>query len=110
MVKVIAETRSKTKIFLVLPTPATQKDNLLVHFSFSQARFLRTSKQICTQFCVFFMILALLTRALHIPKARAQGLSLITDAETENLIREYSTPLFQAAGLSPQSHSHLSGQ
>ncbi|WP_343559554.1 M48 family metalloprotease [Kiloniella sp. b19] len=49
------------------------------------------------------MILALLTPALHIPKARAQGLSLITDAETENLIREYSTPLFQAAGLSPQS-------
>lgn len=31
---------------------------------------------------------------------RAQGLSLIRDSEIENIIRSYTTPLFQAAGLS----------
>lgn len=32
----------------------------------------------------------------------AQQISLIRDAEIENIIRLYSTPLFQAAGLSPK--------
>ncbi len=35
--------------------------------------------------------------------ARSQGFTLIRDAEIEHTIRVYSTPLFQAAGLSPQS-------
>ena len=34
--------------------------------------------------------------------ASADGLRLIRDAEIENTIRVYSTPLFQAAGLSPK--------
>jgi len=32
----------------------------------------------------------------------AQQIRLIRDAEIENIIRQYSTPLFQAAGLSPK--------
>jgi len=45
--------------------------------------------------------LALLVAAvLAIPlPAAAQRISLIRDAETENTIREYATPIFQAAGL-----------
>ncbi|MFD2264477.1 M48 family metalloprotease [Lacibacterium aquatile] len=35
--------------------------------------------------------------------ARAQGVSLIRDAETETTIREIATPLFAAAGLSPDA-------
>ena len=35
-------------------------------------------------------------------QAAAQRLQLIRDAEIENTIRTYATPLFQAAGLSPQ--------
>lgn len=38
--------------------------------------------------------------ALPLP-ATAQRFSLIRDAETESTIREYATPIFQAAGLSP---------
>lgn len=37
--------------------------------------------------------------AFSLPAA-AQRISLIRDAETENTIREYATPIFQAAGLS----------
>ena len=70
-----------------------------MHFSFSHADFLK----VCKQLCVFLMALTLLILDLPVPKANAQGLSLITDAETESLIREYSTPLFQAARLAPQS-------
>ena len=33
--------------------------------------------------------------------ARAKGLSLIRDAEIENTIRTYATPVFVAAGLEP---------
>ena len=35
--------------------------------------------------------------------ATAQGRSLIRDAEIESTIRDYATPIFQAAGLSPQA-------
>ena len=43
--------------------------------------------------------------ALHlVPKpAEAQGRQLIRDAEIEDIIQAYATPLFQAAGLSPQA-------
>ncbi len=34
---------------------------------------------------------------------RAEGLSFIRDAEIERMIRLFSTPVFEAAGLSPQS-------
>jgi predicted Zn-dependent protease len=36
-------------------------------------------------------------------QADAKGIRLIRDAEIENIIRAYATPLFQAAGLSPRS-------
>lgn len=43
-----------------------------------------------------------------ISSARAQGLSLVRDAEIEDTIRRMSTPLFRAAGLIPESVSiHL---
>lgn len=35
--------------------------------------------------------------------ARADGISLVRDAETENLIREYALPIWRAAGLVPSS-------
>jgi predicted Zn-dependent protease len=49
-----------------------------------------------------FCILLLLLGALLPQRAAAQQLQLIRDAEIENTIRIYATPLFQAAGLSPQ--------
>ncbi len=33
------------------------------------------------------------------PQAQAQGVSIIRDAETEQLLREYVTPIFKAAGI-----------
>ncbi|MEL6374725.1 MAG: M48 family metalloprotease [Pseudomonadota bacterium] len=36
------------------------------------------------------------------PQARAQGLPLIRDTEIENLLRDYSRPIFRAAGLDRQ--------
>ena len=36
-------------------------------------------------------------------QAQAQKIRLIRDAETENIIRAYATPLFQASGLSPSA-------
>jgi predicted Zn-dependent protease len=50
-------------------------------------------------------VVVLLILALFVPvTARAQSKSprFIRDAEIENTIRAYATPLFQAAGLSPQ--------
>jgi predicted Zn-dependent protease len=35
--------------------------------------------------------------------ASAKGLSLIRDAEIENTIRDYATPVFRAAGLTPEN-------
>ncbi|WP_404380448.1 M48 family metalloprotease [Caenispirillum salinarum] len=35
--------------------------------------------------------------------ARAQGMSLIRDAEIENTIRDWATPLLRAAGVAPES-------
>ena len=48
--------------------------------------------------------LALLLLLAVVPAdAEAQRLRLIRDAETENIIRTYATPLFQASGLSPSA-------
>ncbi len=33
------------------------------------------------------------------PAARAQGLSIIRDAEIEQLVRDYANPIFKAAGI-----------
>lgn len=41
--------------------------------------------------------------ALFAQPAAAQGRSLIRDAEIEATIRDYATPIFQAAGLSPRA-------
>ena len=46
-----------------------------------------------------FLIVAALW--LPVPDALAQGRKIIRDAEIENTIRTYSTPIFQAAGLNP---------
>ena len=51
----------------------------------------------------FLAVLIVASGAGLAPDARAQGFSLIRDAEIEHTIRVYSTPLFQAAGLSPQA-------
>ncbi|MEO3430750.1 M48 family metalloprotease [Pelagibius sp. CAU 1746] len=49
-----------------------------------------------------FCILLLVLGPLLPQRAAADQLQLIRDAEIENTIRTYATPLFQAAGLSPQ--------
>jgi predicted Zn-dependent protease len=49
-----------------------------------------------------FCVLLLLLGPLLPQRAVAQQLQFIRDAEIENTIRIYATPLFQAAGLSPQ--------
>jgi predicted Zn-dependent protease len=48
------------------------------------------------------VLLALLIAVLPV-RAQAQSLRLIRDAEIENIIRIYATPLFQASGFSPQA-------
>lgn len=49
-------------------------------------------------FCVFLLLFG----PLLPQRAAAEPLRLIRDAEIENTIRTYATPLFQAAGLSPK--------
>ncbi|MEX2311593.1 MAG: M48 family metalloprotease [Rhodospirillales bacterium] len=57
-------------------------------------------------FCRIFMVV-ILSASASLP-ARAQGISLIRDAEIEDTIRTMATPLFQVAGLNPESVSiHL---
>ncbi len=51
--------------------------------------------------CVAAM--ALIAVSLCPLSAQAQGRKTIRDAEIENIIRAYSTPLFQSAGLSPSA-------
>ncbi len=48
-------------------------------------------------------IITLIATVTFALPAKAQGLNLIRDAETEHAIRSYATPIFQAAGISPQS-------
>ncbi len=56
-------------------------------------------KRIFSTIAALAVILAFLAPA----PLSAQGLRLVRDAEIETTIRIYATPLFQAAGLSPQS-------
>jgi predicted Zn-dependent protease len=50
-----------------------------------------------------FCLSSLLAFAGATVPARADGISLVRDAETENLIRDYSVPIWRAAGLLPSS-------
>jgi predicted Zn-dependent protease len=52
---------------------------------------------------VWVAAIALIAASLWPLSAQAQGRKIIRDAEIENTIRAYSTPLFQAAGLSPSA-------
>ena len=49
------------------------------------------------------LLLALSPVLLAPAQARAQGPKVVRDAEIERIIRGYATPLFQAAGLTPQA-------
>lgn len=49
------------------------------------------------------LILALIMAASQVTAARAQGISLIRDAEIETFVREMSDPIFVVAGLEPQN-------
>ena len=53
-------------------------------------------------FSVIVLIHGVVLIALPL-EAKAKGLSMIHDAEIENTIRAYATPLLQAAGLEPSS-------
>lgn len=52
---------------------------------------------------LFISAIFLILAAIIPARAEAKGLQLIRDAEIENIIRAYATPLFQAAGFSPQA-------
>ena len=58
-------------------------------------------KRLTSLFVVFFLTLVALPLATA--EAQRKAPSLIRDAEIESTIRDYATPLFQAAGLSPQA-------
>src|SRR3546814_16800039 len=51
-------------------------------------------------------VLLLLLGPVLPQRAAAEPLPLLRAAEPENTIRIYATPLFQAAGLSPQGNRH----
>lgn len=48
-------------------------------------------------------VLAVALAGLWAAPAEAQGRRIIRDAEIESIIRDFATPLFQAAGLNPQA-------
>ena len=69
--------------------------------------FPRAKRVLKTGFFFRIFIVVLLSASLCAP-ARAQGLSLIRDAEIEDTIRMMAAPLFSAAGLTPDAVSiHL---
>ncbi len=50
------------------------------------------------------LLLVLLAASLALARpARAQDISMLRDAEIENIIRTYATPIFVAAGLDPEA-------
>lgn len=51
----------------------------------------------------FALLFATVFAVVSTPRAQAQGVTLIRDAEIEHTIRSYATPILQAAGLSPQA-------
>ncbi len=58
----------------------------------------------------FTMAAALAFTGLGTGPAYAQGISLLRDTETEDMLRSYETPLAKAAGLDPQAiHLYLVG-
>ncbi len=53
---------------------------------------------------VSFAAAAVFLASLLVPvQARAQGIGIIRDAEIENTIRTYATPIFEAAGIDPEA-------
>jgi predicted Zn-dependent protease len=51
----------------------------------------------------FLLMVIIILGAIHGTAGPAYALSLIRDAETEELLRSYATPIFAAAGLNPRS-------
>ena len=64
---------------------------------------MNASTQVLKLPAVCVVAIALIAAALWPLGAQAQGRKIIRDAEIENTIRAYSTPLFQSAGLSPSA-------
>ena len=54
-------------------------------------------------FCMRFLASILTLLLLSTVAAPAQAISLIRDAETEQFLRDYSNPIFEAAGLEPSA-------
>ena len=63
----------------------------MMKFRQSRGQFLQSSRRL--------LVTAALLAGLAPLQARAEGVSIIRDAETEQLLREYVTPIFQAAGI-----------
>lgn len=54
------------------------------------------------------LCLSALLSFMGIGQANAEGISLVRDAETEQMIRDYAVPIWRAAGLVPSAvHVHL---
>lgn len=54
--------------------------------------------------CVRIGAVALLALvALPVNFARAEGITLVRDAETERMLRDYSLPIWRAAGMTPSA-------
>ena len=51
----------------------------------------------------FVAILTILSMLVPLPAAAQQRMSLIRDAETEQAIREFARPIFEVAGINPDS-------
>ncbi len=62
----------------------------------------RATWSIFTRFCLLFLFGFVFALSLT-HRGNAQEVALISDDETENLLRAYATPLFQVAGLDPDS-------
>ncbi len=58
----------------------------------------------------FALSAALVVTCLGTAPAYAQGISLLRDTETEDMLKSYEAPLSKAAGLDPQAvHMYLVG-
>jgi predicted Zn-dependent protease len=60
-------------------------------------------RRLCERLALALAVIPAAIALLAPVEAYGQGVRFIRDAEIENIIRDYSTPLFQAAGLDPRA-------
>jgi len=55
------------------------------------------------RFCAAVLVIAFATTQPLQAKAQSKGLSIVRDAETEELLRDYATPIFKAANINTRA-------